>query len=79
MGVALFARAWIEITNSIVDYFVPFVALFARAWIEIRLWVLALHRLLVALFARAWIEIRYVIIDDGSLRSSPSLRGRGLK
>ena len=33
--VALFARAWIEITNACVVHFKSDVALFARAWIEI--------------------------------------------
>ena len=34
-GVALFARAWIEIYRALTAVFSDVVALFARAWIEI--------------------------------------------
>ena len=56
--VALFARAWIEITKGVNHNLVIYVALFARAWIEIsdRLGICKRHYK-VALFARAWIEI----------------------
>ena len=36
VNVALFARAWIEITKVITPGLMSIVALFARAWIEIK-------------------------------------------
>ena len=55
--VALFARAWIEMSKIIKSPFVALVALFARAWIEMNEGIKSYSRLFVALFARAWIEI----------------------
>ena len=56
--VALFARAWIEISQSPKNLSHHFVALFARAWIEISpTGVYTITEDYVALFARAWIEI----------------------
>ena len=55
--VALFARAWIEITNACVVHFKSDVALFARAWIEMNMLIIYIINTHVALFARAWIEI----------------------
>ena len=37
--VALFARAWIEMLNIVLQPFIALVALFARAWIEITIFV----------------------------------------
>ena len=55
--VALFARAWIEISVNSVKWFLSMVALFARAWIEIEALSVSALSQPVALFARAWIEI----------------------
>ena len=57
--VALFTRAWIEIT--ILLLFIPIfnVALFTRAWIEIKLYPKDVKSYNVALFTRAWIEIYF--------------------
>ena len=54
--VALFARAWIEISLPLLQELLRCVALFARAWIEITT-MLCCYKQNVALFARAWIEI----------------------
>ena len=56
-SVALFTRAWIEITNLSVDAKGTSVALFTRAWIEIHKSVKCTRIHVVALFTRAWIEI----------------------
>ena len=55
--VALFTRAWIEISGKYPFFVKNSVALFTRAWIEIS--VLFFHAVIiyVALFTRAWIEI----------------------
>ena len=56
--VALFARAWIEISYTDSGAQTMEVALFARAWIEIKdLACKSAVLMAVALFARAWIEI----------------------
>ena len=56
-NVALFTRAWIEISliNRIAE--VKVVALFTRAWIEIAPKGESRSSQSVALFTRAWIEI----------------------
>ena len=77
--VALFARAWIEITAYASLVGSAMVALFARAWIEIDTEPLPQAKRCVALFARAWIEIRQNIHTCLLNIESPSLRGRGLK
>ena len=56
-AVALFTRAWIEITAFCLDNANYRVALFTRAWIEIASQNYKDHVPLVALFTRAWIEI----------------------
>ena len=55
--VALFTRAWIEISWFDVNYRKTSVALFTRAWIEIIAVIQNDKCFLVALFTRAWIEI----------------------
>ena len=55
--VALFARAWIEITWNKKKERLFTVALFARAWIEMNMLIIYIINTHVALFARAWIEI----------------------
>ena len=55
---ALFTRAWIEISMVFTAYKLCKVALFTRAWIEIRiLGNICVFDTRVALFTRAWIEI----------------------
>ena len=76
--VALFARAWIEISAALQSKIVTSVALFARAWIEIPKILFQHLCQCVALFARAWIEICQSLCRISSAES-PSLRGRGLK
>ena len=58
-GVALFTRAWIEISPVLKSPFKNDVALFTRAWIEIILDAISLLKIGVALFTRAWIEINF--------------------
>ena len=55
--VALFTRAWIEITWTKSNFLDTLVALFTRAWIEIWLGPHLNFKSYVALFTRAWIEI----------------------
>ena len=55
--VALFTRAWIEMTEILLICLWSRVALFTRAWIEINFIVLKRYQNGVALFTRAWIEI----------------------
>ena len=62
LSVALFTRAWIEITGNVHLPFGAVVALFTRAWIEIPHQYFRLSFVKVALFTRAWIEI-----EDGTL------------
>ena len=57
MTVALFTRAWIEISSSMSLEKATDVALFTRAWIEIIKGRFAPSLYFVALFTRAWIEI----------------------
>ena len=78
MGVALFTRAWIEISMVYTAYKLCKVALFTRAWIEIKSVPASDLSHSVALFTRAWIEILltyHIFIAT----KSPSSRGRGLK
>ena len=56
--VALFTRAWIEISAKYPFFVKNSVALFTRAWIEIIICCEVVTPMLVALFTRAWIEIR---------------------
>ena len=55
--VALFTRAWIEISFAEGIVHIAMVALFTRAWIEISAVEIAARFESVALFTRAWIEI----------------------
>ena len=57
--VALFTRAWIEITCNYRSIYRKLVALFTRAWIEIKWQPLFALLIIVALFTRAWIEISF--------------------
>ena len=57
--VALFTRAWIEITWNTAPLLRGFVALFTRAWIEIPKSRAKKFVPAVALFTRAWIEIHF--------------------
>ena len=77
-SVALFTRAWIEISTAVVNFLDTSVALFTRAWIEIPAIAKRCMTAFVALFTRAWIEIA-VSYSDYSSERSPSSRGRGLK
>ena len=56
-SVALFTRAWIEITILRQCFLMKYVALFTRAWIEIKSAIYVAITRRVALFTRAWIEI----------------------
>ena len=76
--VALFTRAWIEITRSEEPPQYRRVALFTRAWIEMKNGSHNAIPLLVALFTRAWIEIAWIAVVISQIWS-PSSRGRGLK
>ena len=55
--VALFTRAWIEISIDFTKSFDYRVALFTRAWIEMSTIWYEYPVIAVALFTRAWIEI----------------------
>ena len=55
--VALFTRAWIEISFTVPVFFTVRVALFTRAWIEMFWSAFISIGVFVALFTRAWIEI----------------------
>ena len=77
--VALFTRAWIEISTGYTDFAAEgVVALFTRAWIEIINGVSSFIEKIVALFTRAWIEMAFNM-DKVEFLGSPSSRGRGLK
>ena len=65
--VALFTRAWIEISGKDLSIIAIDVALFTRAWIEIPLPRRAVFVIFVALFTRAWIEM-YHIVDENTVR-----------
>ena len=73
--VALFTRAWIEITFLLALNFADTVALFTRAWIEIRQETHAEKRLFVALFTRAWIEIQSVHVKVSTTYGRPLYEG----
>ena len=60
--VALFTRAWIEITSGAISWASSPVALFTRAWIEIPTGVYTITEDYVALFTRAWIEILFFAV-----------------
>ena len=76
--VALFTRAWIEISSLWIRIIIMLVALFTRAWIEIGTgWTTYIDGS-VALFTRAWIEIT-LTHGTSTAEKSPSSRGRGLK
>ncbi len=55
--VALFTRAWIEMSSTSEDFKGVLVALFTRAWIEIEVGYIFDKDGNVALFTRAWIEM----------------------
>ena len=75
-GVALFARAWIEMLPQAGKFHFPKVALFARAWIEIDSFSSATEIAdMVALFARAWIEIVLGNLHNSLLQSRPLCEG----
>ena len=76
--VALFTRAWIEMSLITSRFNTITVALFTRAWIEMLMYYKALRTALVALFTRAWIEIT-AVCGYMDMVGSPSSRGRGLK
>ena len=78
MLVALFTRAWIEISRTSEDFKGVRVALFTRAWIEIKSAIYVAIKHYVALFTRAWIEMA-LINRIAEVKVSPSSRGRGLK
>ena len=77
--VALFTRAWIEISYISGKFASQSVALFTRAWIEISYISGKFASQSVALFTRAWIEINCHEKLSSYHAMSPSLRGRGLK
>ena len=62
LQVALFTRAWIEITCTALIRIISPVALFTRAWIEIAQLQHIRKTNVVALFTRAWIEIDFWLI-----------------
>ena len=62
-SVALFTRAWIEISSIDDEILKKEVALFTRAWIEIAMAIAACAEGAVALFTRAWIEICFCLRD----------------
>ena len=73
--VALFTRAWIEISKKLTLQQQNAVALFTRAWIEMLL-TFATHGLpYVALFTRAWIEIEHEIPSVAVLLCRPLYEG----
>ena len=76
--VALFTRAWIEMTKRTAKHGFDNVALFTRAWIEIPKSRAKKFVPAVALFTRAWIEIEWLTFNQPHPKS-PSSRGRGLK
>ena len=69
LKVALFTRAWIEITAAARLPDGLLVALFTRAWIEITAVCGYMDMVGVALFTRAWIEITKdgatVVVSNG--------------
>ena len=73
--VALFTRAWIEITNGYKLNVIRQVALFARAWIEITPNMRTIRGCLVALFARAWIEMVSLYLCQRGDLSRPLCEG----
>ena len=73
--VALFARAWIEISDFLKCQSPCLVALFARAWIEMSLLARQRQSATVALFARAWIEMPYDKVYVAYLVGRPLCEG----
>ena len=77
--VALFTRAWIEISCPVGCLIVLRVALFTRAWIEINLWQADGNEGDCRPLYEG-VDWNFVLIIINSICSaSPSLRGRGLK
>ena len=74
-NVALFTRAWIEISVNIFVVKVVYVALFTRAWIEIKFRANRAGGGAVALFTRAWIEIDMGQWYDIALKCRPLYEG----
>ena len=70
--VALFTRAWIEISKNKIQGVAMEVALFTRAWIEIIRAKDGSQTTAVALFTRAWIEMA-AISQLGTTKSSRTL------
>ena len=73
--VALFTRAWIEISLFENKASWNNVALFTRAWIEIESVYLRDNEAFVALFTRAWIEISSAKDDVKKVFSRPFHEG----
>ena len=71
-NVALFTRAWIEISTGLMYKGLNAVALFTRAWIEIIRAKDGSQTTAVALFTRAWIEMA-AISQIGTTKSSRPL------
>ena len=57
LSVALYARAWVEISAIALTSSASLVALYARAWVEISSIFVRSETMAVALYARAWVEI----------------------
>ena len=68
VGVALLARAWIEMPERLIKAPKKEVALLARAWIEIPSRKRRYYAYLVALLARAWIEITRQQVQESQQR-----------
>ena len=58
---------------------VHWVSLFTREWIEIIFNVVLIQLFAVSLFTREWIEMPFIAGTNPAAKTSPSLRGRGLK
>ena len=79
-AVALFARAWIEISNgNILAVALSSSPSLRGRGLKCCRHSLTIQEMLVALFARAWIEIKGDLSNNEEYEKSPSLRGRGLK
>ena len=75
MKVALFTRAWIEISFLHDVWPILCVALFTRAWIEIVNVNKSDIRQIVALFTRAWIEILKYVLNWSAVICRPFHEG----
>ena len=78
-GVALFTRAWIEMTCGIIAYGRNASPSSRGRGLKYHNASSPLYIRPVALFTRAWIEIRIIIYKEEISMMSPSSRGRGLK